>query len=67
MLRSRIVFSVVVGLVLATIPSFAQPPGGFGRGFGPFGSGGMPQSGVLLLGMPEVRSELGVQEARGSS
>src|SRR5262245_52085465 len=38
-------------------------PGGFGpRMFGPGGPGGMQGARLLLLGMPEVRAELGVAE-----
>ena len=46
-------------------------PGGFGFGPGPFpgmgGPMGMPQSGIALLGMPEVRTELKITEAQQKS
>lgn len=59
---SCICFAVVVAF--ATLTAFGQPPGPGGGGFGgPFGGpGGMRQSTAMLLGVPEVRAEVGVRD-----
>ncbi|MGE5191156.1 MAG: CotH kinase family protein [Deltaproteobacteria bacterium] len=61
---------VIVSLLLAAMAAagLAQERDGLGRGrfrgFGPGGPGGMPNSSVMLLGMPEVRTELAVSDAQ---
>lgn len=51
-------------VVLAASAAWAQPGGGQGRGF--FGGPGRPQSGVMLLAIDEVRTELATTSEQNS-
>src|SRR5688500_1753582 len=52
-----------LGALIFLSAAFAQFPGGPGRGPG-FGGPRGPQSAVMLLGIPEVRKELGTSETQ---